>query len=197
MRSSGIKVDAGPGVLDIVGTGGDRRVRGRASNCRAGAHVRCCVSRAALERSTSPPARASSLRRQVRGWPSTATARCPACAAAATWSRSWAWRCVQPRARFGRRSPLSRTDRARARGRGGVRSRSGRRLHVCAALPPSHEGVYPCLLHAPRPLTRGLLPRSMWRRYARRWACARRSTSWGPCSTQRCVALVLCCMNDF
>ena len=22
------------------------------------------------------------------------------------WSRSWAWRCVQPRVRFGRRSPL-------------------------------------------------------------------------------------------
>ena len=25
MRSSGVPVDAGPGVLDIVGTGGDRR----------------------------------------------------------------------------------------------------------------------------------------------------------------------------
>ena len=49
MRSSGIKVDAGPGVLDIVGTGGDRCVRGSASNCGAGAHM-CRVARAALAR---------------------------------------------------------------------------------------------------------------------------------------------------
>jgi anthranilate phosphoribosyltransferase len=35
MRSSGVKVDAGPGVLDIVGTGGDRRARGCAARTHA------------------------------------------------------------------------------------------------------------------------------------------------------------------
>ena len=103
MRSSGVPVDAGPGVLDIVGTGGDRRVRGSAFSCVAGAHA-CSAASAALAPSTSPLARASLRRLRVRGWPSTATARCRACAAAATWSRSWVWRCVQRSVRFGRRS---------------------------------------------------------------------------------------------
>ncbi len=45
MRNSSIAVDAGPGVLDIVGTGGDRRAARRAA---AGAHagvltLRCAV----------------------------------------------------------------------------------------------------------------------------------------------------------
>ena len=47
MRSSGVPVDAGPGVLDIVGTGGDRCARCCAARTRASTsaltRVRCSV----------------------------------------------------------------------------------------------------------------------------------------------------------
>ncbi len=48
MRSSGIPVDAGPGVLDIVGTGGDRRVPVAASHAGAPACDADILSRHSL-----------------------------------------------------------------------------------------------------------------------------------------------------
>lgn len=52
MRSNGVKVDAGPGVLDIVGTGGDRRARGCAARRHASTLPLTRARRAALSAGT-------------------------------------------------------------------------------------------------------------------------------------------------
>ena len=81
MRKSCLPVDAGPGVLDIVGTGGDRRASRSAAARRAD-------SGSVPAPLTSPLVPALSRQPRELGWPSTATGPSPACAAAVTWWRS-------------------------------------------------------------------------------------------------------------
>lgn len=155
MRATAVPVDAGPNVLDIVGTGGDSA---GTVNISTGA---CVVAAAAGARVAKHGNRSVS---SLCGSGDVVEALGVAVR-----------RLSQRQQR--RLTPLA--GGAGPRGCGRVRERRWRGVYVCAAVSPSHAGawnnpvasLYQCVTHH----------FSMWHLSASRWASARHLTFWAQC----------------